>query len=210
MDLPPAVASLVTAVLDVAPDAILLTQSGTPFSMLPWADLVKTHLHAWFGGNELGNGIADVLFGVVNPSGKLPLSFPRRIEDTPTYLNFGSERGQVTYGEGIYVGYKLLRKSPTSCALSIRVRSAPVHPCCFRSNSLLTRFVPQARFVVHLLCVLRFDGRHRVRYTECSKLGRRGRSGSSPAVYRGRSNNVVNRTSHQGAQRISKGGFAAR
>ncbi|OXN27279.1 hypothetical protein CDV57_03049 [Aspergillus fumigatus] len=122
MDLPPAVASLVTAVLDVVPDAILLTQSGTPFSMLPWADLVKTHLHAWFGGNELGNGIADVLFGVVNPSGKLPLSFPRRIEDTPTYLNFGSERGQVTYGEGIYVGYKLLRKSPTGCALSIRVR----------------------------------------------------------------------------------------
>ncbi|GAM40363.1 glycosyl hydrolase family 3 protein [Talaromyces pinophilus] len=111
MDLPPAVASLVTAVLDVAPEAIFITQSGTPFNMLPWANNVKTHLHAWFGGNELGNGIADVLFGVVNPSGKLPLSFPRRIEDTPTYLNFGSERGQVIYGEGIYVGYKYYEKA---------------------------------------------------------------------------------------------------
>lgn len=110
MNLPPAVASLVTAVLDVAPDTIFITQSGTPFNMLPWANNVKTHLHSWFGGNELGNGIADVLFGVVNPSGKLPLSFPRRIEDTPTYLNFGSERGQVTYGEGIYVGYKYYEK----------------------------------------------------------------------------------------------------
>ncbi|CAG9962004.1 unnamed protein product [Clonostachys byssicola] len=79
--------------------------------MLPWANTVKTHLHAWFGGNELGNGIADVLFGVVNPSGKLPLSFPRRIEDKPTFLNFGSERRQVIYGEGIYVGYKYYEKA---------------------------------------------------------------------------------------------------
>uniref|UniRef100_A0A8H7K4Y5 beta-glucosidase n=1 Tax=Bionectria ochroleuca TaxID=29856 RepID=A0A8H7K4Y5_BIOOC len=110
MDIPPAVSSLITAVLDAAPDAVFLTQSGTPFNMLPWANTVKTHLHAWFGGNELGNGIADVLFGAVNPSGKLPLSFPRRIEDTPTFLNFGSERGQVTYGEGIYVGYKYYEK----------------------------------------------------------------------------------------------------
>ncbi|KAH6884285.1 glycosyl hydrolase family 3 N terminal domain-containing protein [Thelonectria olida] len=98
------------AVLAAAPDTVLITQSGTPFTMLPWADRVKTHLHAWFGGNELGNGIADVLFGAVNPSGKLPLSFPRRVEDTPTYTNFGSERGQVMYGEGIYVGYRYYEK----------------------------------------------------------------------------------------------------
>lgn len=110
MDLPSALPPLITAVLAAAPEAIFITQSGTPFNMLPWADDVKTHLHAWFGGNELGNGIADVLFGAVNPNGKLPLSFPRRIEDTPTYLNFGSERGQVTYGEGIYVGYRYYEK----------------------------------------------------------------------------------------------------
>ncbi|KAM0322149.1 hypothetical protein ACHAQA_009637 [Verticillium albo-atrum] len=110
MELPRAVPRLFAAVLAAAPDTIVVTQSGTPFNMLPWAENVKTHLHAWFGGNETGNGIADVLFGAVNPSGRLPLSFPRRIEDTPTYLNFGSERGQVTYGEGIYVGYKFYEK----------------------------------------------------------------------------------------------------
>lgn len=107
MELPGHVAELFKAVLDVAADkTVVVTQSGTPFNMLPWADKAHAHLHAWFGGNETGNGIADVIFGRVNPSGKLPLSFPRRLEDTPTFLNFGSERGRVEYGEGIYVGYR--------------------------------------------------------------------------------------------------------
>jgi beta-glucosidase len=110
MGLPRAVPRLFEAVLAAAPRAVVVTQSGTPFDMLPWAEKVQSHVHAWFGGNETGNGIADVLFGKVNPSGRLPLSFPRRIEDTPTFLNFGSERGRVTYGEGIYVGYKYYEK----------------------------------------------------------------------------------------------------
>lgn len=109
MELPRAVPKLFNALLEAVPDTIVVTQSGTPFSM-PWADRAKTHVHAWFGGNETGNGIADVLFGTVNPSGKLPLSFPLRIEHTPTYLNFGSERGTVVYGEGVYVGYRFYEK----------------------------------------------------------------------------------------------------
>ncbi|KAL4885969.1 putative beta-glucosidase K [Aspergillus karnatakaensis] len=111
MNLPRAVSRLFEAILDTVPDRlVVVTQSGSPFNMLPWADKVKTHLHAWFGGNETGNGIADVLFGDVNPSGKLPVSFPRRLEDTPTFLNFGSERGKVVYGEGVYVGYRYYEK----------------------------------------------------------------------------------------------------
>ncbi|CEN61029.1 hypothetical protein ASPCAL07698 [Aspergillus calidoustus] len=110
MDLPATLPPLINAVLAAAPNTILVTQSGSPFNMLPWAEQVKTHCHIWFGGNEVGNGLADVLFGAVNPSGKLSLSFPRRIEDTPTYLNFGSDRGHVTYGEGIYVGYRYYEK----------------------------------------------------------------------------------------------------
>jgi beta-glucosidase len=109
MQLPRALPKLVAALLEAVPDTIVVTQSGTPFSM-PWADKAKTHVHAWFGGNETGNGIADVLFGTVNPSGKLPLSFPHAIEHTPTYLNFGSERGDVNYGEGVYVGYRFYEK----------------------------------------------------------------------------------------------------
>jgi beta-glucosidase len=110
MDLPGAVPQLISAVLDANPDTIVVTQSGTPFTMLPWAERVRTHLHSWYGGNETGSGLADVIFGDVNPSGKLPVSFPRRLEDTPTYLNFGSERGRVVYGESIYVGYRYYEK----------------------------------------------------------------------------------------------------
>lgn len=107
MELPGYVAQLFESVLEVAADkTIVVTQSGTPFNMLPWAEKVHAHVHTWFGGNETGNGIADVILGHTNPSGKLPLSFPRRLEDTPTFLNFGSERGRVEYGEGIYVGYR--------------------------------------------------------------------------------------------------------
>ena len=65
----------------------------------------------WYGGNETGNGLADVLFGSINPAGKLPLTFPKRIEDTPAFLNFESERGRVIYGEGIYVGYRFYEKT---------------------------------------------------------------------------------------------------
>ncbi|RSL53511.1 putative beta-glucosidase K [Fusarium duplospermum] len=110
MELPGFLPRLVSAVLDAAPDTIVVSQSGTPFNMLPWAERTKTHLHACMGGKETGNGIADVIFGKICPSGKLPLSFPRRIEDTPTYLNFGSERGRVIYGEDIYVGYRYYEK----------------------------------------------------------------------------------------------------
>ncbi|KAH7176383.1 glycosyl hydrolase family 3 N terminal domain-containing protein [Dactylonectria macrodidyma] len=109
MDPPESITKLISAVLDADPNAIMVSQSGSPFSM-PWADRSTTHLHAWFGGNETGNGIADVIFGRVNPSGKLPLSFPRRLEDTPTFLNFGSERGRVVYGESIYIGYRYYEK----------------------------------------------------------------------------------------------------
>ena len=106
MDLPGSLGRLFSAVVEADPDVVVVTQSGSPFNMLPWAEKVKTHIHAWFGGNENGNGIADVLFGDVNPGGKLPLSFPRQLEDTPSFLNFGSERGRVEYGESIYVGYR--------------------------------------------------------------------------------------------------------
>lgn len=73
---------------------------------MPWVDKVASIVQAWYSGNEAGNAIADVLFGETNPSGKLPLTFPARIEDTPSYLSFGSENGNVVYREDIFVGYK--------------------------------------------------------------------------------------------------------
>jgi beta-glucosidase len=63
-------------------------------------------IHAWYGGNETGNAIADILFGNVNPSAKLPLSFPVRLQDNPAFLNYRTERGRTLYGEDVYVGYR--------------------------------------------------------------------------------------------------------
>ncbi|KAM0323484.1 hypothetical protein ACHAQA_008764 [Verticillium albo-atrum] len=110
MDLPGAVSELISAVVAANPNTVVVTQSGTPINMLPWVDSTSTLVHSWYGGNETGNGIADVLFGNVNPAGRLPLSFPRQIEDVPSFLNFGSERGRVVYGESIYVGYRFFEK----------------------------------------------------------------------------------------------------
>ncbi|KAL3432126.1 glycoside hydrolase superfamily [Aspergillus tetrazonus] len=110
MDLPPGSDELISKILEVKPNAAIVIQSGTPVTM-PWAPKAKALLQAWFGGNECGNGIADVLYGNVNPSGKLPLTFPVRLQDNPSYLNFRSERGRVLYGEDIYVGYRYYEKA---------------------------------------------------------------------------------------------------
>lgn len=105
MELPTLSDRLVMAVSAVNANTVVVVQAGTPVSM-PWVSAVPGVVHAWYGGNETGNAIADVLFGRVNPSGKLPLSFPERIEDNPTYLNYASERGRVLYGEDVYIGYR--------------------------------------------------------------------------------------------------------
>ena len=73
-------------------------------------DVVKAVLIAFLPGMEGGRAISDILTGKVNPSGKLPLTFPRRYEDTPTYLNFPGDGYEVCYGEGIYVGYRYYDK----------------------------------------------------------------------------------------------------
>jgi beta-glucosidase len=105
MDLPGHTDCLVHAVAAANPRTIVVVQSGTPVSM-PWASDVSAIVQAWYGGNETGNAIADILYGDVNPSGKLPLSFPVRLEDNPTFFNFRSERGRVLYGEDVYIGYR--------------------------------------------------------------------------------------------------------
>ncbi|KAF9639181.1 putative beta-glucosidase protein [Lasiodiplodia theobromae] len=113
MSLPGHTNALIAAVAAANPTGTaVVMQSGTPVDMTPWIDAVPALLHAWYGGNETGNAIADVLFGTdgANPSAKLPLSFPRRNEDNPAFLNFRSERGRALYGEDVYVGYRFYEK----------------------------------------------------------------------------------------------------
>ncbi|TAQ90095.1 hypothetical protein B7494_g1536 [Chlorociboria aeruginascens] len=96
---------LIEAVLDANPRTIVVNQSGSPVAM-PWADRAPAIVQAWYQGQEAGNALADVLFGFKSPSGKLPTTFPKRLEDNPTYHNWPGENLQVVYGEGLYIGYR--------------------------------------------------------------------------------------------------------
>ncbi|KAF7974223.1 hypothetical protein HWV62_13094 [Athelia sp. TMB] len=96
---------LVSKVAAANPRTVVVTQSGSSIVM-PWADEVGTIVHSWYLGNATGEAIADVLLGKKNPSGKLSLSFPKRMEDLPSHGHFGQENGKVRYGEDLFVGYK--------------------------------------------------------------------------------------------------------
>lgn len=110
MDIPGYTNELVEQICAVNKKVIVVNQSGSPVAM-PWVDKIQGLVHAWYGGNELGNAIADVLFGTVNPSGKLSMTFPRAIEDNPSFVNFTSDNGRVLYGEDVYVGYRWYEKT---------------------------------------------------------------------------------------------------
>jgi len=120
MHLPPGNNELVEAIISANPNTAVVLQSGTPVTM-PWADRAPALIQAWYGGNETGNGIADVIFGDVNPSGKLSLSFPRRNEDNPAFLNYNSDGNRVVYGEDVYIGYRHYE----------RIGTAPLFPFGF-------------------------------------------------------------------------------
>jgi beta-glucosidase len=83
--------------------------AGSPNEM-PWIDRVPSLLHAYLGGQALGAAIARILFGKVNPSGKLAETYPLRFEDNPAYINFPGNGDNCLYGEDIFVGYRYYDK----------------------------------------------------------------------------------------------------
>ncbi|KAB8304181.1 hypothetical protein EYC80_003600 [Monilinia laxa] len=96
---------LIDAVVEANSNTIVVNQSGSPVTM-PWAKKVPAILQAWYQGQEAGNALADVLFGLENPSGKLPTTFPVRLADNPTYHTWPGENFRSLYGEGLYIGYR--------------------------------------------------------------------------------------------------------
>jgi beta-glucosidase len=104
---------LIEAVAAVNPNTIVINCSGVPINM-PWIESIPGLIQAWFCGQESGNAIIDVLFGTVNPSGKLPVSFPRRLEDTPSFGNFPGNMQTLTvkYEEGVNIGYRYYDRNP--------------------------------------------------------------------------------------------------
>jgi beta-glucosidase len=104
MDLPGPQTELIRAVVQANPKTAVVLYAGAPVSM-PWIHQVPAVLLAYYPGQEGGRAISNVLFGEVNPSGKLPVTFPARLEDNPSYLNYPGDR-EVHYGERIFVGYR--------------------------------------------------------------------------------------------------------
>jgi len=109
MKLPGAQNKLIKQIIKANKNTIVVVNTGSPVEM-PWIDKVPAVLQLWYNSQEQGNALADVLFGDVNPSGKLQTTFPVRLEDNPAYINYPGENGKVHYGEGIFVGYRYYDK----------------------------------------------------------------------------------------------------
>jgi beta-glucosidase len=105
MDLESGHLRLMEAVFAVQPNTIVVVFNGDVVSM-PWASKANAVLDMWYGGEGCGNAVAGLLFGLYNPSGKLPVSIPLRLSDTPAYLDFPHEQDAARYREGVFVGYR--------------------------------------------------------------------------------------------------------
>jgi len=109
MKLPGTQNELIEQVAKANKNTIVVLNVGSPVEM-PWIEKVPAVLQLWYDSQEQGNALADILFGDENPSGKLPTTFPVRLEDNPAYINYPGENGKVRYGEGIFVGYRYYDK----------------------------------------------------------------------------------------------------
>lgn len=105
MGMPGCQNELIERVAAVQPNTIVVLHNGSPVEM-PWADKVKGIVEAYLGGQAVGAATVDILFGKVNPSAKLPESFPYKLEDNPSYLYYLGEGDRVEYREGVFVGYR--------------------------------------------------------------------------------------------------------
>ena len=105
MRMPQEQVDLIEAVAAVNPNVIVLLYNGSPIEM-PWIHRVKGVVEGYLGGQNLGYANRAVLWGEVSPSGRLPESFPQRLEDTPCYLTYGGEGNTAVYSEGVFVGYR--------------------------------------------------------------------------------------------------------
>ena len=98
--------ALIKAVTKAQPQSVVILNNGSAVSMDEWIDGAPAVLEAWMMGQAGGGAIAAILFGRINPSGKLPETFPLKLSDTPAYINYHGENGEVRYGEGLFIGYR--------------------------------------------------------------------------------------------------------
>lgn len=106
LSLPEGQDELIQAVAKANKKTIVVIDAGSPVAMDSWIEQVPAVAMMWYGGQEGGHAIASVLFGDFTPSGKLPVTFPRKIEDTPAWGHYPGANLHTEYAEGIYVGYR--------------------------------------------------------------------------------------------------------
>jgi len=105
LDQPAGATEALTAVLAARPDTVVINESGAPMAM-PWVDQAPTLVQYWISGMEGGTALTRVLFGQANPSGKLPVTFPEKLSDSPAHALGNYNPDKVTYAEGVFVGYR--------------------------------------------------------------------------------------------------------
>jgi beta-glucosidase len=106
LDLTEQQVALIKAVAQAQPRTVVILNNGSALAMTEWIDGAAAVLEAWMMGQAGGGAVADILFGRVNPSGRLSETFPLKLSDTPAHLNFPGGHGQVRYGEGLFIGYR--------------------------------------------------------------------------------------------------------
>ncbi len=106
LSLPKEQVNLIKAVAGVNKNTIVILNNGTPITMSEWIDDIPALIDAFYPGQEGGNALADILFGDVSPSGRLPMTFPKKWEDSPVANTYPGERDFAYYNEGIFVGYR--------------------------------------------------------------------------------------------------------
>lgn len=105
LNLPDCQNRLIDKICDVQKNVVVVLHNGSPVVM-PWKDRVSAIVEAYLGGQAVGKAEIKVLFGEVNPSGRLSETFPNRLEDTPCYLTYGKGKDHAEYREGVFVGYR--------------------------------------------------------------------------------------------------------
>lgn len=112
MQLPGRQDELISAVAAVNPNTVVVVNAGSPVTM-PWRDEVGAILYIWFPGGALGDVLRDVIFGDADPGGRLPLTFPTALDDTPAAANYPGVDGKMHYAEGRHIGYRWYRSTKT-------------------------------------------------------------------------------------------------
>ena len=105
MSLPGEQDELIRRVAAVNPRTVVVINAGSPVSM-PWLNDVAAVLQVWFPGEEFGEALADVLLGVAEPGGRLPITIPRQLADTPAFAHHPGRDGRAVYGEGLLIGHR--------------------------------------------------------------------------------------------------------